>query len=188
MVLRRDNDWLDLRQFLAASPTASNDPTVVWVQPGADVEIMIASGEGPHVEFKQEIPHRNGPRKNVLKTVAAFASGEGRTILFGVDDEAQAVGVDPAALDRHQFALTSMIRDSIGPEPPASLRALERDGKTLLLVEVAAGGRWFALYPNTMPEFYIRGGASTVRARHDEIAAGFGRQSNHRTQPWWGGA
>jgi len=188
LVLRRENDWLDLRHFLSASPLNTNDESVVWVQQGTDVEVMIASGEGPHVEFKQEVPHQNGPRKNVLKTVAAFASGEGGTILFGVDDEAQAIGINPADLDRHQLALTSMIRDSIGPEPPASLRPVERDGKTLLLLEVAAGGRWFALNPNTAPEFYVRRGASTVRARHDEIAAGFTRQSAATAQPRWGRA
>jgi hypothetical protein len=184
LVLRRDNDWLDLRHFVANSPMSANDPSMVWVQPGADVEIMIANGEGPHVEFKQEIPTKDVPRRNVLKTVAAFASGEGGTILFGVSDEAQAIGINPANLDRYQVALTSMIRDSIGPEPPTSLRPAERDGTTLLLLEVAAGDRWFALYPNTTPEFYVRRGASTVRARHEEIAAGFARQPNPHPQPW----
>ena len=183
LMLRRENDWLDLRHFLSASPWNTNDESVAWVQQGTDVEVKIASGEGPYVEFKQEVPHQNGPRKNVLKTIAAFASGEGGTILFRVDDEAQAVGINPGDLDRHQLALASMIRDSIGPEPSTSLRPVERDGKTLLLLEVAAGGRWFALHPNTTPEFYVRRGASTVRARHDEIATGFARRSAASSQP-----
>jgi Putative DNA-binding domain len=188
LVLRHDDDWLDLRHFLSAVPTPSTDPSVVWVEPGADVEIMIAGGEGLHVEFKQEVPTQNSSKKTVLKTVAAFASGEGGTILFGVDDGAQTTGLNPEDLDRHQVALASMIRDSIGPEPSTTLRTVEREGKTLLLLEVAAGGRWFALNPHTTPEFYVRRTGTTMRARHSEIEDGFAHQAKHQTQPWWGGA
>lgn len=188
LALRHEDDWLDLRHFLSAVPTPSTDPSVVWVEPGADVEIMIAGGEGLHVEFKQEVPTQNSSKKTVLKTVAAFASGEGGTILFGVDDGAQTIGLNPDDLDRHQVALANMIRDSIGPEPSVTLRSVEREGKTLLLLEVAAGGRWFALNPHSTPEFYVRRTGTTMRARHNEIEEGFARQANQQTQPWWGGA
>ncbi|MGH3517878.1 MAG: AlbA family DNA-binding domain-containing protein [Haloechinothrix sp.] len=134
--------------------------------------VLVAGGEGPRVEFKQEVPTRTESKKNVLKTIAAFASGDGGTVVFGVDDNAQVVGVDPAALDQYQVAVSHMIRNSIEPEPPHSLRVEQVDGKTVLLVEVTAGGRWFALNPDK-PEFHLRRGASTMPARLGEIAAGF---------------
>lgn len=184
LVLRRDEDWLDLRHFSIPGPPRTSDPSIVWDQPGADLEVMIASGEGTHIEFKEQVPSQPSPRKNVLKTVTAFASGEGGTILFGVDDEAQVVGIDPTALDSLQLAIGSMIRDSIGPEPPLSLRTEQLDGKIVLLAEVAAGGQWFALNPHSKPEFYVRRGASTVPARMEEIVTGFARQSTTYAQHW----
>jgi predicted HTH transcriptional regulator len=65
----------------------------------------------------------------------------GGTVLFGVDDDAQVVGLDPGTPDRQSGAVPSMIGSNIEPEPPYGLRTAEVDGKTLLLVEVAAGGR-----------------------------------------------
>lgn len=183
LVLRGDDDWLDLRHFSAPAPVRANDPSIVWDQPGADLEVLIASGEGTYVEFKEAVPTQSGPKKNMLKTVAAFASGEGGTILFGVDDEAQVVGVDAAVLDRLEVAIRSMIRDSIAPEPTYSLRVETLGDKTVLAAEIQAGGRWFALNP-LKPEFYVRRGASTVPARMDEVTEGFARQALATTRRW----
>jgi len=71
------------------------------------------------------------------------------------------------------LAIGSMIRDSIVPEPFFDLREATVGDKTVLLLEVHAGRRWFVLSPRA-PEFYVRRGASTVRARLGEIGAGFG--------------
>lgn len=147
---------------------------MVWDQPGAELGFLIAGGEGLHAEFKREIPTTPEPRTKVLKTVVAFASGEGGTIVFGVDDELQPVGLDPAAMDLYMRTVSSMIRDSAAPEPTYNLRTAELDGHALLIVEVTPGRRWYALNP-AKPEFYVRRGSSTVPARIDEIAAGFRR-------------
>jgi hypothetical protein len=176
LLLRSENDWLDYRYFHSPVPGRERDPSVVWDQPGAELDILLAGGEGPHVEFKQEIPATQDSRKTVLKTVAAFASGEGGMLVFGISDDLQPVGLDPALLDRHMLTVGNMIRDSIAPEPPYQLSVADVDGHKLVMVEVTAGGRWYALNP-ARPEFYVRRGASTVPARIDEIAAGF-RQEN----------
>lgn len=119
-----------------------------------------------------------------MKTVAAFASGGGGTVLFGVADDAEVVGVDPTARDRLMLAVGSMIRSTIEPEPTYQLRIVEWRGKTVLLVEVVGGGRWYAVNP-AKPEFYVRRGASTVPARLDEIASGFGQQHTElRNRAW----
>lgn len=179
LLLRNEDGWLDYRYFYSPVPGRERDPSVVWDQPGAELGILIAGGEGLHAEFKREIPTTPESRKKVLKTVVAFASGEGGTIVFGVNDELQLVGLDPAAMDLHMRTVSSMIRDSAAPEPPYRLRAAELDGRALLIVEVTPGGRWYALNP-AKPEFYLRRGSSTVPARIDEIAAGFSHDSRQR--------
>jgi predicted HTH transcriptional regulator len=110
-----------------------------------------------------------------MRTVAAFASGGGGTVLFGVADDAEVVGIEAIARDELMLAVGSMIRNTIEPEPPHELRTVQWRDKMVLLVEVSAGGRWYAVNP-VKPEFYVRRGASTVPARVDEIAAGFGQQ------------
>lgn len=174
LLLRRDDDRLDYRYFRTPVPGRQQDPPVVWDQPGAEMSILLAGGEGPHVEFKREIPATQESRKKMLKTVAAFASGEGGTLVFGVSDDAQPVGIGSGTIDQHMLAVASMIRDSITPEPPYRLRAAEMDGH-LLLAEISAGGQWYALNP-AKPELYVRRGASTVPARMDEITAGFSQK------------
>ena len=116
----------------------------------------------------------------MLKTVATFASGEGGTIIFGVSDDAQPVGIGSGSIDQHKLAVANMIRDTITPEPPYQLRVADMDGHLLLLAEISAGGRWYALNP-AKPEFYVRRGASTVPARMDEITTGFSRKPADRS-------
>jgi hypothetical protein len=182
LLLRVGDEWLDFRYF--PSPTPGRDPSVVWDQPGAELGVLIAGGEGQAVEFKQEVPMRDeSTKKKVVKSIAAFASGQGGTMLFGVADDTRVVGVDPASLDKQMRAIVSMIRDSIEPEPPYELRTAEIEGMRLLVVEVAAGGRWFAVNP-LKPEFYVRRGASTAPARLNEIATGFGYRQGSGYPTW----
>ncbi|HEX5493462.1 MAG TPA: ATP-binding protein [Mycobacteriales bacterium] len=183
LVLRNDEGWLDYRYFQTPVPGQKPDASVVWDFPGVEVDLLIAGGEGPTVEFKQEVPTGKAGKK-VMKTIAAFASGGGGTVLFGVTDDAEVVGVDPIARDQLILAVGSMIRNTIEPEPPYELRTVERRGKMMLLVEVSAGGRWYAVNP-VKPEFYVRRGASTVPARMDEIATGFGHQQRGLQYQSW---
>jgi hypothetical protein len=173
LLLRSGDDWLDYRNF--HSPVFSGrdqDSSVRWDQPGAELAALIAAGEGPRAEFKQEIPCTKESQRNVLKTIAAFASGDGGIAVFGVTDELQPVGLAPGDMDRHIRTITSLIRDSITPEPSYKLRTDELDGHALLLVDVSPGRGWHALGP-AAPSFYVRRGSSTGHARMDEIERGF---------------
>jgi hypothetical protein len=65
------------------------------------IEDMIAQGESDELEFKASLRWDvNNARINkkleevVLKTVAAFANSQGGTLLIGVDDEGQILGLD----------------------------------------------------------------------------------------------
>lgn len=179
LLLRHDDEWLDFRYFTPGGPGRQQDPSVIWHQPEAELALLVAGGEGQYVEFKREVPKTLESRRTVLKTIAAFASGDGGTVLFGVDDDAQVLGVDPADLDGLMLKVRNMIRDSIEPEPTYELRATELDGRTLLLAEVSGGAQWYTLNP-ARPEFYVRRGASTSPARKREIAAGFGHSAPHQ--------
>lgn len=178
LMLRRKGDWLDLRSFPAPVYGRVRDDSVIWEQPGAELDILLAAGEGQHLEAKREIPPAGENRKKMLKTVAAFASQHGGgTLLIGVeDDDLQIVGLrEDQSIDQQLLQIGNMIRDSIEPAPLYTSRVIDHRGKKVLAIEVAGDGRPHAYRFQQRPlEFYVRRGPNTVPARHHEIADGFG--------------
>jgi hypothetical protein len=174
LVLRRNDEPLDYR-YLTYSPGSLADQSVVWEQPELSLQLLISSGEGEQIEFKSQLPKDNSgeSRRTMLKTVAAFASGRGGTILFGVSDDGTIAGLDPADVDAQRDRLVHMIRDLISPEPTYTIRTHEVDDRVVLALEIQRGTRGaYAVFPNK-PEFYVRRGATTYRARVEEIATAY---------------
>lgn len=173
LMLRREDQWLDWRSFPAPAYGRARDASVVWEQPGPELDLLLANGEGQHLECKQEVPEGDS-RKKMLKTIAAFASKDGGTILIGVRDDLQIVGLPEGSnVDKQELQIVGMIRDSVVPAPPYELRVIDHDGKKVLAIEVSGGGQMYAFRDRQREEFYVRVGPNTVPARHHEIAAGF---------------
>ncbi|MEU0413897.1 ATP-binding protein [Streptomyces griseorubiginosus] len=111
-----------------------------------------------------------------MKTIAAFASRDGGTVLIGGRDDLQIVGLpEKPTVDKQELQVVGMIRDTVEPAPPYASRVIDHDGKKVLAIEVSGGGQMYAYRDRDSqhPEFYVRVGPNTVPARHHEIAAGF---------------
>lgn len=175
LVLRRARQWLDQRFFPALRYGRVRDDSVVWEQPGAELEVLLSVPEGQHLECKVQVPPVGESRRKLLKTIAAFASQPGGgTVLIGVDDGLSIVGLaESTVIDKEMLTVASMIRDNLEPEPPHTLRVLEDDGRNVLVIEVESAGRPCAYRNGQRMEFYVRRGPYTVFARYSEIAAGF---------------
>ncbi|MEU0403297.1 ATP-binding protein [Streptomyces sp. NPDC006197] len=173
LMLRREDQWLDWRSFPAPAYGRARDASVVWEQPGPELNLLLANGEGQHLECKREVPEGES-RKKMLKTIAAFASKDGGTILIGVQDDLQIVGLpEQLNIDKQTLQIASMIRDNLEPVPIYESRVIDHDGKKVLAIEVSGGGQMYAYRNGQRLEFYVRVGPNTVPARHHEIAAGF---------------
>ncbi|MFJ7631648.1 helix-turn-helix domain-containing protein [Streptomyces sp. NPDC097595] len=173
LMLRCDDRWLDWRHCPAPAYGHTRDASVVWEEPGPELELLLANGEGKYLECKQEVPEGDS-RKKMLKTIAAFASQDGGTVLIGVRDDLQIVGLPEGAnVDKQVLQVVGMIRDNQEPVPSYEPRVIEHDGKTVIAIEVSGGGRMYAYRDGKRAEFYVRVGPNTVPARHHEIAAGF---------------
>ncbi|MEV6383170.1 ATP-binding protein [Streptomyces sp. NPDC051773] len=173
LMLRSEDQWLDWRHFPAPTHGRARDASVVWEQPGPELDILLANGEGKYLECKREVPEGDS-RKKMLKTIAAFASQDGGTILIGVSDDLQIVGLpEKPTVDKQELQVVDMIRDRVEPAPPYESRVIDHDGKKVLAIEVSGGGQMYAYRDGQRPEFYVRVGPNTVPARHHEIAAGF---------------
>lgn len=119
------------RTMLAAELNAFLASITETALPKAPITLaeMIAEGESEELEFKQTLRWdtkegrvNKGLEEVVIKTVAAFAnSREGGTLLIGVTDAGEAVGLDPdysalgdADRDRFELHLRNLFADAFG--------------------------------------------------------------------------
>ena len=96
-----------------------------------DLKTIIFAGEGETLEFKRE------PTPGVGKAVAAFASSRGGTILVGVDDAGEIIGIDDFEVARGQ--VQNWIHEFVFPSPPITTTRVALDGFDLLVVHVEKG-------------------------------------------------
>ncbi len=75
--------------------------------------------------------------KSWLKSVSAFANGEGGTLIFGISDDDHIVGLADAKGDAER--ISEDIKSKLDPIPAVNLELKDADGKTLLLLHVYPG-------------------------------------------------
>lgn len=97
----------------------------------------ILAGESKNIEFKVQRPKDS---IKYMKTVVAFANGEGGRIIFGIDDKTfEVVGIPKDIVFSEVDAITSAISDSCNPViiPDVYLQTVEN--KTIIIAEISAG-------------------------------------------------
>ena len=179
--LKREGAWLDYRSLSAPWITddllnQSGVKIDLPVEPQAIVEALVYAGEGPRVEFKGELPPQKTKSSNPFKTIAAFANGDGGTIVFGIDrDESTINGLHVDDIKVARDSLGQMIRSRVIPTPGFKITHHVVDGKDLLLLDVESGvsppyGLVVDSGSRDRPEYYVRRGASTYFAQPSDLA------------------
>jgi ATP-dependent DNA helicase RecG len=123
------------------------------------LEALVAQGEGQQLEFKRSLAEL----EIAVRTLVAFANTEGGTVLFGVRESGEIVGVEAGQTGKEQ--LVNKVTASTDPVLYPSVEFVKVNGKTVIIVTVAesenkphlAGGR-----------AYKRVGTTTVQLRRDE--------------------
>ena len=124
----------------------------------------ILKGESEKIKFKE-----NAKTNTYIKTVVAFANGNGGKIVFGVKDNKEIVGVE------NEFevmdGIINAISDSCYPMivPDISLHTLEN--KTVILVEIEGGKKkpYYLKSKGMQKGTYIRSGATTRIIEEDYV-------------------
>ena len=124
-----------------------------------DIHTLI--GEATAYDKKQQIEAKRP--KSWLKSVSAFANGEGGTLIFGISDDGQVVGLENAELDSE--LISEAIKTKLEPIPSIKLEFQEFDGRKLILLYVAPG--------DETPYYYIG----------DKQRVAFVRNNSHKK--WW---
>lgn len=180
LALHHDRDLLDRRVF------------DVWAaQPGVEVhfdtvtrlEVLLAQGEGEHTEFKSELP--DGDPRTSMKTIAAFANGNGGSLVFGVDDEGSVVGLQGSTrqiVDR----LTNLISDWVHPAPTCQIERSELDGQLVIVVDVARGDEppYAAGTTRRNLTYYVRRNATTAPATPADVRTVVRSRSEEANDPF----
>lgn|ERR1022692_1425948 len=111
----------------------------------------------------------------MLKTVAAFATWDGGTMIFGINrDELTITGLGEEDPGKLRDQLVDLVRAAVDPMPSVTINHHKIDGKLILVLDVEPGqSPRYALIADTgsrdRPDFYVRRGASTFHAQSSDL-------------------
>ena len=149
---------------------------------------LIRKGESATVEFKStlRVDVRTGkPEKfiqhSVIKTLAAFLNSQGGTLLIGIDDNKNIIGLEndfnsfskPDKLDEFQKFLDNLLGNSIGNRFHRYLEVkfpeLEEKVICVITIQKKSGRPVYVTNDAGQEVFYIRRLASTIDLKPSEI-------------------
>ena len=100
-----------------------------------ELDIKSLIGEATAYDKKQMLEIKRP--KSWLKSVSAFANGEGGILIFGISDDDQIIGLADAENDAEK--ISEEIKTKLDPVPVVNLEYKEIDGKRLILLHVYSG-------------------------------------------------
>lgn len=146
------------------------------------VEQLLLQGEGEQTEFKPFIhPNDSSKLQEIVRTTIAFANSKGGTILLGVDNVCEVIGVEKEviklarklsqtsdqAFDRYIGTLRQVIANDLNAIPEITMEYVSLHGHKVLVIRVPEGDRKPYWHIPTA-QIYVRRGANTVKA-HPEF-------------------
>lgn len=135
----------------------------------ADIQILVASGEGYNAEFKISVPSKV---KEITEEVCAFANAAGGVLLIGVNDanEIKGVSIDNAKRSAIQNSL-----NEITPRLACTLSIIDVEGKSVGVIEVPSGSQKPYVLSGAI---YVRIGPNTQKLTTAEQMRDFFQQSD----------
>jgi hypothetical protein len=141
---------------------------------GASIRDLIAAGEASEVEFKSTLRmnlHTGQPDERIqlatLKTIAGFLNAKGGTLLIGISDSGEALGLSADAfpnIDKMSLHLVSLIKDRMGELflPYVHIHFDDFEDQRLLIVRCEKGPKPVFLQDGGAQRFFVRGSNATI--------------------------
>jgi hypothetical protein len=136
---------------------------------------LIKKGENEKLEFKSTLRtnlHTNEIDRKMelscLKTITAFLNSESGTLLIGVSDSGNILGIEKdhfISNDKFNLHFTNLVKEHIGNEflPYIHSELIQIEEKNILKVDCLKSDKPVFLRYNKLEEFYMRLGAATVQ-------------------------
>jgi hypothetical protein len=145
---------------------------------GVTIEDLISQGEDEKVEYKsslrwdyKEAKATKVPQKAAAKTLAAFFNGQGGTLVIGLKDDGEVLGIEPDLstlhgkpdLDGFGLAFTQVVGNYLGMDRAAlvELTISEKDDKQLAVISCPPSGAPVFVEDGNEVEFWVRAGPSS---------------------------
>lgn len=122
----------------------------------ADFLDLVAKGESDKIEFKVDIKHV----ESIVRDIVAFANARGGTILCGVGDGGELIGLSDGAVNRLAGSMTSVFR--VVPVD-ARIDVLRIGSRKFVAISVSEVPDSLKPVMTAHGQAYIRVGASVVR-------------------------
>jgi len=135
---------------------------------------LIAGGESEAVEFKSTLRTNlhtgqadDRIELSVLRTIAGFLNANGGTLLIGVADDGELLGLDSDGFpneDKMGLHLANLIKGRIGDVflPYVHPHFEDYDGRRVLVVRCERGPKAAFVKDGINQRFFVRGGNTTV--------------------------
>ena len=139
------------------------------------IEEIVMKGESDKLEFKSTLRrnlHTSNFDKNiehsVLKTIVAYLNSRGGSLLVGVGDSGEVIGIEEDQFlsnDKLELYFTSMLKNHLGNWVLSYIRyeVYPYKGKSILKIDCLSSDRRIFLKWLDQEEFYIRHGPSSLR-------------------------
>ena len=128
------------------------------------VEFKLDDFLGETTLYDKKLTLEERKPKSWLKSISAFANGDGGTLFFGISDEDELRGLQD--VKRASEKISELIKERMDPVPKVSLKIYRRDGKDFIIVNVAAGME--------TPYYYVGDGSriAFIRIGNESVPAG----------------
>lgn len=161
------------------------------IEAHSDVHEMILNGETDTVEFKSTLrfdtkkgEKNSGLEYVIIKTIAAFLNTEGGTLIIGVDDDGNILGLDADIktltkqdVDGFQLHLTQLCRNYIGADLISHIKVSfpEIEDKKICMIKISKSSRTIITKFEGREDYFVREGNSSRSLSREE-------QSRHEKQ------
>ena len=181
---RRPAENEDQTGSTAVETGAGEDPSTSTLS----VDELIKQGEGKALEFKSTLRvnrHTNKPDSAIelacLKTIAAFLNTHGGTLVVGVADDLEPVGIEAdqfASEDKFLLHFSNLICSRIGPEHELHISPHLEDFQNhrVLVVDCNPAGTAAFVKDGKTERFYVRSSAATRELLPSETQAYIGQR------------
>ena len=153
-----------------------------------DLIDLIRDGESNVVEFKSTLRTNLHTKRTdkaiegaVLKTLAGFLNTSGGTLVIGVRDDGEPVGIGAdnfASTDKMSLHLANIVKQNLGPSAMTLMDTRFDDYKDskVLVVDCQRSPKEVYLRDGTSQQFYIRTGPSTTELTGGDMVEYVGRR------------